>query len=79
MTNLNIQKYLQNLQKLNLYSKKTDNMQILFKGICAKETEKFLRKSFAVCFLLNKVFQRAIKSQNPMTESKYRFSRVKVK
>ena len=51
MTNLNMQKYLQNLQKLNLYSMKTDNVQILFKDICAKETEKFLRKSFAIRFL----------------------------
>ena len=34
-----------------------------------------------LCFLLFKVFQRAVKSQNSMTESrsKYRFSQVKVK
>ena len=57
------------------------NVQNLFKGICAKDYAKFLRKSCAIGFLLFKGFQRAVKSQNPMTGSrcKYRFSLVKVK
>ena len=68
-------------EKQNFYSRKTENLQILFKWICAKNNVKFLRKNCAIYFLLFKAFQRAIKSQNLMTgrKSKYRFSRVKVK
>ena len=33
---LNMQKYLQNFQKQNLYSRKTENVQILYKGIRVK-------------------------------------------
>ena len=65
--NSNMQKYLQNFQKLNLFSRKTDNLQILVKGICAKIVAKFLRINCSICFLLFKVFQRVTKSLNPMT------------
>ena len=60
-----MQKYLQT-------SRKTENVQILFKGICAK---------LYANFLLFMAFQITIRSKNPMTgsRSKYRFSRVKVK
>ena len=46
-----------------------------------KSIQNFFSKICAICFLLFKAFQRAIKSQNPMTRSrsKYRFSRVTVK
>ena len=68
-----MQKYLQNFQKLNFYL--IENLQILFKGICAKKWATFLRKSYAIYF----DFQRAITSQNAISgsSSKYRFSRVK--
>ena len=48
---------------------------------CAKIYAKFLRENCAIGFPLFKAFQRAIKSRNPMTESrdKHRLSRVKVK
>ena len=42
-----------------LFARKTKNVQILFKGICAKKDAKFLRKICAICFLLFKTFQRA--------------------
>ena len=63
-------------KKLNLYSRKTENMQTLFVGICAKICATFLRKNCTICFLWLLAFQ----SRNPMTRSrsKYRFSRVKV-
>ena len=75
---IQICKILQNFLKLNLYSRKTENVQILFKGICEKIYSKFLCKNCTICFFLFKAFQRAIKNRNPMTESgsKYRFSRV---
>ena len=34
-------KFLKNVQKLNFYSRKTENMQILFKGIRTKKSMKF--------------------------------------
>ena len=49
------------LKKLNLYSRKTKNVQILYKNICAKSMQ-IVHKNCAVCFLLFKAFQRAIKS-----------------
>ena len=65
--------------KLNLYSRKTENVQILFKGVCAKSMQ-----NCPICFSSFKAlqtFQRAIQSRNPMTGSgfKYRFSRIKEK
>ena len=57
--NSNMQKYLLSFQKLNLYSRKTANVQILFKGICEKNYAKFLRKNCAICFILFMAFQRA--------------------
>ena len=33
-----------------------------------KSMQKIFAKNCAICFLLFKAFQRAIKSQNPMTE-----------
>ena len=67
--------------KKNINLRKTENVQILYKGICAKNYAKFLRKKLCNLLPLFKAFQRAIKSQNTMTgcRSKYRFSRVKVK
>ena len=49
-----MQKYWQNFQKLNFYSRKTENVQILFKDICAKIYAKFLRKNCPICFPLFK-------------------------
>ena len=63
-------KYLQSVQKLNFFSRKTENEQFLFKGICAKNYAKFLRKYCEICFFLLKAFRGAIKSQNPMTGSR---------
>ena len=79
--NPNKQKYLQSFLELNSYSRKTENLLFLFTCIFAKIYAKFLRKKGAICFLLLKAIQRAIKSRNSMTGSgsKYRFSRVKVK
>ena len=56
-------------------------LKILFKSICAKIYAKLFRTNYAICLLLFKAFQRAIKSGNPMTgsRSKCRFSRVQVK
>jgi len=63
---------------LQIYSRKTDNLQILFKIICVKIYAEFLRKNCVIFFFLFKTFQRAVKSQNPMTGSrfKYRFTQV---
>ena len=63
-----MQKYLQNFQKLNLYSRKIQNVQ-------------FLVKNCAICFLLFMPLERDIKRRNPMTgsRSKYIFSWVRVK
>ena len=33
--NLNMQKHLQNFYNLDVYSRKMENVQILFKGVCA--------------------------------------------
>ena len=76
-----MQKYLQNFRKLNLYSRTTEKVQIHFKGLCANIYAKLICKNCAICFLLFKAFQKAIKSKNPMTGSgsKYRFSRENVK
>ena len=67
----NMLKYLQNDQN----SRKTENVS------CAKICAKYIRKNCAICILLFKTFNRALKCRNPMTESrsKYRFSLVKVK
>ena len=51
-------KYLQNFHKLNLYLKKTENIQILFTGITCKYLFKIYFKNCAICF---KAFQRVIK------------------
>ena len=79
--NSNVQKDFQNLQKLNFYLRKTENVKIFSWDIYATNYAKFLRKNFPIWFLLLKAFYRAnIKSQNSMTGSRsnYRFSRVKV-
>ena len=65
-----MQKYWQNFQKLNFYSMKTENVQILFKDICAKIYAKFLRKNCLICFPLFKAFKRALKRRNPMLGSR---------
>ena len=44
MANSSMQKYLMHFQKLNLYLRKTENVQIVFKGICAKIYAQFLIK-----------------------------------
>ena len=64
-----------------IYLRKTENVKILFKGICAKKLCKISSQKLCNLLPLFKAFQRAIKSLNPMTgcRSKYRFSRVKVK
>ena len=57
-----IQISLQYFHKLNLYSRKTENVQIFFKGTREKIYAKFLRKYCAIFFLLFKAFQKAIQS-----------------
>ena len=47
--------------KLNLYSRKTENVLVLFKGVCAKIYAKFLRKNCTICLFLFKAFQRLVK------------------
>ena len=76
-----MQKYFQNFCKPNFYLRKNVNVLIHFKGLYANIYAKFLCKNCAICFLLFKAFQKAIKSKNPMTGSgsKYRFSRENVK
>ena len=61
--------------KLNLYSRKTENVQILFKNLCKIVQSASFRSR------LSKTFQRDIHSRNPMTGSgfKYRFSQIKEK
>ena len=54
---IEIQKYGQYFQKLNLYSKKTENVQILFEDICVKIYAKFLRKNCAIYFLCSRLFK----------------------
>ena len=48
MINSNMIQSLQNFQKINVYSRKTENVHIFFKGTCAKIYSKFLCKSFAI-------------------------------
>ena len=55
--NSNMPKYLQNFQNLNLNSRKTENVQILF----TKVLTKLLRKSCTICFILFKVFLKSYK------------------
>ena len=50
--NSNVQKHLQNFLNLNVYSRKTEIVQILFKGVCAKICANFLCKYCAICLLL---------------------------
>ena len=75
-----------NVQKCAKMFAKYDKLYIFEKPLprrihTCKTYAKFLPKNCAICFFLFKAFQRAIKIQNPMTESrsKYRFSREKVK
>ena len=49
--NSNMQKYFQTFLKLNLYSRKTENVQILFKSIREKICAKFLRKNCEISVL----------------------------
>ena len=67
-----------NMQKYTQNSRKTEKMQILFRGISPKIYANSFATDCAICFLLFKAFQRAIKNLNLMTGSgsKYRF-RVK--
>jgi len=74
-----MQKYLQNFQKLNVYSRKLKMCKSSLQAAVQKNYGKFAIVQSS--FFLFKAFQRAIQSINPMTgsRSKYRFSRVKVK
>ena len=49
--NLNVQKHLQKFENLNLNSRKTENVQILFKGVIAPICATFLCKNCAICKL----------------------------
>jgi len=60
-TFFNEQKHLQNYENLNMYSRKNENLQIPFKGVCAKICAKYLFKDCAIWLLLFQAFQRAIK------------------
>jgi len=49
-------------QKINLYSRKIENEQILFKGICAKILAKFFLKivqSASICSRLSKSYKKS--------------------
>ena len=48
--NSNMQKYFQTFSKLNLCSRKTENVQILFKSMC-EICAKFLRKNCEISVL----------------------------
>jgi len=63
--------------KLYIFEKPLPRRNQTYKKLCKNLFAKIVRSAS----FLFKAFQRAIKSQNPMTESrsKYRFSRVKVK
>ena len=67
------------LTHIYIYARKTENVQILFKDVCAKIYGKLLCKNCAIWFLLYKL-SKAIKCWNPMngSRSKYKFSLIKV-
>ena len=49
--NSNVQQHLQNFYNLNVYSRKIENVQIAFKGICAKSVQNIFAKiAQSVCF-----------------------------
>ena len=75
-------KYAKIFQKLDFYSRKTENVQIFLNSICAKELCKISsQKNVQSAFFCSRLSKKKIKSQNPKTTSryKYRFSRVKEK
>ena len=52
-----MQKYLQNFQKLNVFSRKTENLQISFEASVAKSMQNYLAKfaqSASFCLRLSK-------------------------
>jgi len=61
MADSNRQKYLQNFQKPDLYSRKNENVQILFKGIWSRIYTNPVYKNRTICLILFKAFQRAEK------------------
>ena len=61
MADSNRQKYLQNFQKPDSYSRKTENGQILFKGIWSKIYTNPVYKNRTIFLDLFKAFRRAEK------------------
>ena len=59
--NSNLQNIFKIFKNLNVYSRKTDNVQILFKGVCAKICARFIKNLFAIWVFFLKAFQRILK------------------
>jgi len=51
-----MQKHFQNFEKLNVYLRKIENVQIFFKGVRAQINAKFLGKHCAIYFCLLRAF-----------------------
>ena len=65
-----MQKYLQNLQNLNLYSRKTTIVKIPFTGFCAKIFAEIVQSSF-FCYRLSKDWQKtSLKNRKANTKIK---------
>ena len=66
-----MQKHLQNLQNLNLYSRKTKTVQIPFKGFCAKIFFAEIVQSSLFCYRLSKDWQKtSLKNRKANTKIK---------
>ena len=59
--NSNLKLQISKFLNLNVYSRKTENVQIHFKGVCAKIFAKFLCRGCTIWLLLSEAFQRALK------------------
>ena len=68
-TNLNVQKKKKKFQRLKVYSRKTENVPIPFKGVNAKNVAKIVQFSFFCCKML--------KSNDYRSWPNYRFFIVK--
>ena len=56
-----MQKYLQRFQKLNFYLRKTENVQILLKGICTKNNQNFFEKIGQSAFFCSRLSKELLK------------------
>ena len=55
--NSNVQKYLQNFQKLNLYSRKTENVQISLNASVHKSMPNFFAKIVQSAYFFVRLFK----------------------